>query len=92
MRRNTKLGGKRYTMRKLLSVFIILAMALTLAVPALADDGEPGDVFADISGHWAREEILSAHGSNIVKGYPDGTFRPDALVTRGSCHNHQRIL
>ncbi len=36
----------------------------------------------DIGGHWAAAEIERAISSGYVKGYPDGTFRPDAGVTR----------
>lgn len=39
-------------------------------------------VFKDISGHWAKENIEKAASQNIVDGYPDGTFRPQELVTR----------
>jgi len=38
--------------------------------------------FADISGHKASEEIVKAVELDIVRGYDDGTFRPDANVTR----------
>ena len=36
----------------------------------------------DIGGHWAAAEIERAISSGYVKGYPDGTFRPDTGVTR----------
>ncbi len=38
--------------------------------------------FTDISGHWAEEQIRSIAGRGIIDGYPDGTFKPDAKVTR----------
>lgn len=38
--------------------------------------------FNDVSGHWARGSILTLAGAGIVEGYPDGTFRPDAPITR----------
>lgn len=38
--------------------------------------------FTDLSGHWARSAIALAVEKGIVAGYPDGTFRPQALVTR----------
>ncbi|WP_160499857.1 leucine-rich repeat protein [Paenibacillus dendrobii] len=37
---------------------------------------------SDISGHWAEKQIRQAIMSNIVSGYPDGTFHPNASVTR----------
>lgn len=40
---------------------------------------EPTD---DISGHWAEPEIRRCMQRGIVKGYPDGTFRPEKPVTR----------
>ncbi|WP_313891328.1 SdrD B-like domain-containing protein [Psychrobacillus sp.] len=38
--------------------------------------------FSDISGHWAEATIKKALSDGIAKGYTDGTFRPDAKVTR----------
>lgn len=38
--------------------------------------------FADLSGHWAAADIKVLIERGIVNGYPDGTFRPDAPVTR----------
>ncbi|MDQ6422012.1 S-layer homology domain-containing protein [Paenibacillus sp. LHD-117] len=37
---------------------------------------------ADISGHWAEAAIKEAVREGVVKGYEDGTFKPDAAVTR----------
>jgi len=38
--------------------------------------------FTDISGHWAEEDIWHAASIGWVRGYPDGTFRPDQPITR----------
>lgn len=39
--------------------------------------------FGDIPGnYWARQYIEAAAKNSLVSGYPDGTFRPDAQVTR----------
>jgi hypothetical protein len=38
--------------------------------------------FSDISGHWAEANIRQAVSSGIVKGYVDGTFKPNHTVTR----------
>lgn len=39
--------------------------------------------FSDIAGHWAEQAIMRALELNLIQGYEDGTFRPDAYVTRG---------
>lgn len=38
--------------------------------------------FSDISGHWAENEIERSAAFGWISGYPDGTFRPDARITR----------
>ena len=47
-----------------------------------APDGEQTIDLSDISGHWAEGSIQAAVGAGIVKGYADGTFKPNAAVTR----------
>ncbi|MGO4180699.1 S-layer homology domain-containing protein [Paenibacillus sp. TAF43_2] len=38
--------------------------------------------FSDTTGHWAEAQIKQAVSKGIVKGYSDGTFKPNATVTR----------
>ncbi|MDQ0088939.1 hypothetical protein J2T12_002349 [Paenibacillus anaericanus] len=38
--------------------------------------------FSDISGHWAEANIKEAVSADILSGYPDGTFKPNASITR----------
>ena len=38
--------------------------------------------FTDISGHWARTSIEAVSAKGWVTGYADGTFRPNAKITR----------
>lgn len=38
--------------------------------------------FSDVEGHWAETTINSAEKINIIKGYDDGSFKPDGLMTR----------
>lgn len=36
----------------------------------------------DIAGHWAEKAIRRCMERGLLKGYPDGTFRPEQPVTR----------
>lgn len=36
----------------------------------------------DISGHWAESSITNMINKGYVNGYPDGTFKPNATITR----------
>lgn len=38
--------------------------------------------FSDTQGHWAQSCIQSLAQRNIINGYPNGAFRPNAPVTR----------
>jgi hypothetical protein len=43
----------------------------------------PWPVFSDVpQGHWAYAYVHTAQSHGVIAGYPDGTFRPDTLVTR----------
>lgn len=51
-----------------------------------AESGEKGKSpsYQDLSGsHWARTAILELSESGILKGYPDGSFRPEKSLTYG---------
>lgn len=36
----------------------------------------------DITGHWAESDIQALYDLKLVKGYPDGSYKPDRPVTR----------
>ena len=38
--------------------------------------------FADVSSHWAKDEISIAANHGWIKGYEDGSFKPDQEITR----------
>lgn len=38
--------------------------------------------FTDMTGHWAAADVEKAAELGIIGGYEDGTFRPDASLTR----------
>ncbi|GAA4838084.1 S-layer homology domain-containing protein [Algivirga pacifica] len=38
--------------------------------------------FSDIGGHWAEAKILQVARAGYMSGYPDGTFAPNATISR----------
>src|SRR5665648_54993 len=70
--------GKLFTnLKKRVAILTVLCMMLTLAPsPAFAT------TVSDISGHWAQTTIQSWVDNGLIKGYPDGTFKPDNNITR----------
>lgn len=39
--------------------------------------------YSDISNHWANPFITDLASKDIIKGYPDGTFKPNNKIIRG---------
>jgi len=54
----------------------ILCRALNLS--ASSNQGD----FSDLSSHWAKGYVLALVEMGFIKGYPDGTFAPDAPIKR----------
>ena len=54
------------------------------AICARFHTGESSDTqaFSDIDGHWAEQYIARATELGWIKGFEDGTFRPDSYSTR----------
>lgn len=70
---------------------LLLALGLTTGTvtPMVASLVAPTPVFAQTtnfsdvpSNYWARDFIAALASRNIIAGFPDGTFRPEAPVTR----------
>ena len=59
-----------------MAVFLLNGMSST---PPAPDGSHP---FSDIAGHWAEAYIEELNDQGITGGYPDGTYRPENLVTR----------
>lgn len=77
---------------KLLSLLLAAALYLGLAAPALAlEYGEEyrgyttatSQQYRDVDDtHWAKASIETCSQRSWFNGYPDGTFRPEGLITR----------
>lgn len=46
------------------------------------EDAKSSSKFKDVRGHWAENAINTANKIGLVGGFTDGTFRPDAKITR----------
>ncbi|MFC5404275.1 DUF4838 domain-containing protein [Cohnella soli] len=42
-----------------------------------------GAAASDISGHWAEKQLLEWQNKGLIKGYSDGSLKPDKPITRG---------
>lgn len=52
-------------------------------IAVFVKDGYPGSSnFKDVKGHWASNAIEQLYGNKKIKGFPDGTFKPDQKLTR----------
>ena len=67
-------------------LFMSLMVVLSLLLLVLASDGwsqKDAEAFSDVNAnHWANAEISYLTDQAIIKGYPDGTFKPNNDVTR----------
>jgi len=62
-------------MKKHISIIMVVLFLLGIT-PGFGAD------ISDVDGHWGETFIESLVSKEIVSGYPDGTFRPDAVITR----------
>ena len=61
-----------------------ITRAQLAAICARFDTGksEGGQTFTNIQRHWAQDYIERAAELGWIRGFEDGTFRPDAYITR----------
>jgi len=67
----------RRSFKKFVSFVVVLVMVFSGPLSGFAASG-----FSDTSGHWASSYIDKAVSYGFVKGYLDGSFKPDNPVTR----------
>lgn len=62
------------------SIFIVISIAFVIMIATLMTNANTVK-FSDIQGHWAKNTIEWAVENGLAKGYEDGTFKPDKMVT-----------
>ncbi|OPX92644.1 MAG: Endo-1,4-beta-xylanase A precursor [Pelotomaculum sp. PtaB.Bin104] len=61
---------------------IVMVFIWYCCSPAWAATVQDAVLFEDIHAHWAESNISRLSSLELVKGYPDHTFKPDQLVNR----------
>lgn len=70
-------------LKKILALFIVLCLLLScMSVPVMAAGPQQFPGLKDIGTHWAADTIKKWSSQGLIGGYPDGYFRPNALMTR----------
>ncbi|WP_456277594.1 S-layer homology domain-containing protein [Bacillus sp. AK128] len=66
----------------LISAIILIHSLFIPGIKAIAETNAQDKNFSDIQTHWAKNSIQELIELGIIKGYEDGTFRPENEVTR----------
>ena len=66
--------------KRFLALLLSVMLVFSSAVPTFAATEKP--VFPDIKGHWAEKVITDLYKDGVVAGFPDGTFKPNAKISR----------
>lgn len=63
--------------KKVCSIVLVLSLLFCGSTYAAASP------FPDIAGHWAEGIITTLAERGVINGFPDGTAKPDNIITRG---------
>ncbi|GAA0133758.1 hypothetical protein YSY43_05980 [Paenibacillus sp. YSY-4.3] len=58
-----------------------LALSISIVMPLSGVHGQT--MYSDIQGHWAETQLNSWISQGLIKGYTDGTLKPNNVITRG---------
>lgn len=61
--------------RRVLSLLLAVLVTLTMIPASFAAD--------DLDGHWSQDAMETWVDYGVIKGYEDGSVRPDKSITRG---------
>jgi hypothetical protein len=69
-------------MKRNIMILMIISVIVGIAhLVGVASASVGNYSFSDISGHWAKQAVSDAVYKGYVKGYADGTFKPNQKVT-----------
>ncbi|MDF1617943.1 S-layer homology domain-containing protein [Petrocella sp. FN5] len=61
---------------------IVLSMLVLVVSMGFGPKAQAASIFSDTNRHWAETDIYKGVTEGFIKGYTDGTFKPDQPVTR----------
>lgn len=62
--------------------FVVTLSRVLHLNPGAAAKEASAPLFSDLEGHWAASYVKAFVEAGYVKGFPDGTFRPDSKLSR----------
>lgn len=74
-----KMNNRMKKSKGIMALMIITVMVLTAMIPLQAFAAAK---LSDVAGSWAEKEITAWVDRGFIKGYPDGTFKPNNNITR----------
>ncbi|MFN3926782.1 MAG: DUF1565 domain-containing protein [Pseudanabaenaceae cyanobacterium] len=72
--------GNQLDSKKVVGTVDLIPADVAITPPTAPTPANQG--LADVRGHWAERQIIALAQRNIIKGFEDGTFRPEQPVTR----------
>ena len=60
----------------------ISTSGMSAITPELIENKDTTTKLTDIEGHWAQKSIETLIKNRVISGYEDGSFKPDANITR----------
>lgn len=67
--------------RKILPIILTITMVLSMVISS-GTGAYAANQVTDITGHRSEATIREAMALGVIKGYPDGTYRPNGLINR----------
>ncbi len=64
-------------MRRIVSIFVLCIIICSTCIPAVQ-----AAALYDLQNHWSVNDVNKLITRESVGGYPDGSFKPDATITR----------
>jgi len=67
--------------KKIISLLIVIPFILLSIVPGGINTAKAAATFSDIDTNFTKQDIERFYSLNLVKGYPNGTFKPNKSIS-----------